>query len=613
MRAVALIKPCGALVLFLLLTISTYTTPRAEVSTLGTSAPFGQTSGPFAVSQHYEPYQDLGVSVHKQLTQHVADGQAAISFGVYNGTLQIEISQGSSTLYTGSITGPPFDYVTIAGSESFGYVNFSSDGSNLEISLQNTGPTVALFAYNLYNASISRYTASLITYPPQFAVNLTPTNTSQVGSTATPINTGMSFLVRAPRYNQPMPLAIWIGEGYYNGSTQWWAQDGFSNFGTTQTASYPGWGIFSTIFGNPGGADLSHPLIPGDTYNFTMALVANTTWAFLVNGTAIKEPGLTGFFNTTTSYANGNAILGLETLTNWGPDVNITSMIDIPITMSFRVGGVWTEPSRVQMGEEVGAGVGENWQNGHGAQAPGIALWGAEGNLQNSSVRPGSLRFGNSLPPFLPIPDSAPFGEPFSGAFTAPNAGANFGPNFVAATLSHGSIVITPKQASRFASVVFLNSQNQILGDVPVLLNNASSTSVLAGASSAEVYATSDYSAFQGLWLPISPQTTTTTTESTTSATSTTSTNATITQRTSSTFTMSSSSTQSTTTTSVRVTLTSPSPSTSGTSTTIAASSPPGGGGVPEFTYRPLAVVILTVLLAASYLLVRRNVSKRKN
>ncbi len=51
--------------------------------------------------------------------------------------------------------------------------------------------------------------------------------------------------------------------------------------------SYAGWGIFSNIFGNPGRTDLNYPLIPGDTYNFTMALAYGTTWEFLVNGTLI--------------------------------------------------------------------------------------------------------------------------------------------------------------------------------------------------------------------------------------------------------------------------------------------------------------------------------------
>ncbi len=599
-------KPFSALVLFLLMSTPNFLAPRLDVGTLQTPGPYGQASNPFAVSQHYEPYQGIGDKVQKQLTQAIAAGPAALSFGIYNGTLQVAVSQGSNLLYSGSITGPPFDYVTVAGSDSFGYVNFNSDGSNLDISLQNTGSTVALFAYNLYNASISRYTASMITYPPQFAVSLTSTDSSQVGSTATPINTGMSFLVRAPRYDHPMPLAIWIGEGYYNGSTQWWAQNGFSNFGTeTDRASYPGWGIFSTIFGNPGGADLSHPLIPGDAYNFTMALVANTTWAFLVNGTAIKEPGLTGFFNTTTSYANGNAVLGLETLTNWGPDVNITSVIDIPITMSFKVGGVWTDPSRVQMGEEVGAGVGENWQNGHGAQAPGIALWGAEGNLQNSSVRPGSLRFGNSLPPFLPIPDRAPFGEPFNGAFAAPDAGMDFGTNLVTATMSSGSIVITPKQVSRFASVVFLNARNQILEDVPILLNNMSSIPALAGATGAEVYATDDYSTFQGLWLSLSPPTTTTTVSATTTS-STSTTSSTINHATSTNLTMSSLTTQSTTTRSLSMTHASSSVSVSTSSTTTASPSV-GGGGIPEFPTQAVTVSMFTLLVAVSYLLFRRR------
>ena len=56
--------------------------------------------------------------------------------------------------------------------------------------------------------------------------------------------------------------------------------------------SYAGWGIFSNIFGNAGGTDYAYPLIPGDTYNFTMALVSGTTWEFVVNDTLIQgKPG----------------------------------------------------------------------------------------------------------------------------------------------------------------------------------------------------------------------------------------------------------------------------------------------------------------------------------
>src|SRR5208282_1930738 len=176
------------------------------------------------------------------------------------------------------------------------------------------------------------YTASLITYPPQFAVNIfNPTSGS------TPVNTGLSFLLVAPTYPQPTPLAIWVGEGYTDPSTgnEWWAQVGFNNWRGNYDVSYAGWGIFSNIpaVGNPGGTS-NYALIPGDTYNFTMALVSGTSWEFSVNGTAIQEQNvnggsLNGFYDTTTSVAISGGSLGLETVTAWAGNVGITSQITI--------------------------------------------------------------------------------------------------------------------------------------------------------------------------------------------------------------------------------------------------------------------------------------------
>ena len=92
-------------------------------------------------------------------------------------------------------------------------------------------------------------------------------------------------------------------------------------------------------------------LNPGDTYNFTMALVSGTTWEFVVNDTLIQEkPGrstetLSGLFDTTSTTCNEGADFGLETLTAWGGNVGITNMISIPMVMSFQVNGQWSEPS----------------------------------------------------------------------------------------------------------------------------------------------------------------------------------------------------------------------------------------------------------------------------
>ena len=92
----------------------------------------------------------------------------------------------------------------------------------------------------------------------------------------------------------------------------WWAQIGFNNWLGYDNVSYAGWGIFSNIFGNPGGTDYNYPLIPGDVYNFTMAVVSDTDWEFVVNNTLIEEIGLSNPFNTTSLVSNEGGSLGLR-------------------------------------------------------------------------------------------------------------------------------------------------------------------------------------------------------------------------------------------------------------------------------------------------------------
>ena len=69
-------------------------------------------------------------------------------------------------------------------------------------------------------------------------------------------------------------------------------------------------GAFSDIFGSPGGTDGNYPMIPNETYTITMELVKNTTWGFFINGHPIIEPGLDGYLNTTSRYANGGVTMG---------------------------------------------------------------------------------------------------------------------------------------------------------------------------------------------------------------------------------------------------------------------------------------------------------------
>ncbi len=367
-------------------TISSIT---VNISKLSSVIPENNSGASYPYSIRYVPYQGIPASGNKTFFFSTSSSPSGLSFGVYNGSTLITILQNGKTLYNSALNGSPFNYVITKGGSSFGYVNFNSVGC-VEMQVKGEGKPGAVFAYNVYNYSINNATASLIMYPPQFAVNIGPPQTPQ--------NTGMSFLLRAPVYSRPTPLAIWVGEGFSSGEKEWWAQIGFNNWKGDYMTSYAGWGIFSNIFGNIGGTDFNYSLIPGEIYNFTMVLKDNTTWAFLVNGTNIVEGDLTGYFNTTSAIANEGADLGLETLTAATDGVNITNEILIPSMMEFKINGTWTKPTSLRV-----MVIGENWWNGIAPTSNGIALWGIRSNLQNSSIPPGALYFNDSLAPLYTV------------------------------------------------------------------------------------------------------------------------------------------------------------------------------------------------------------------
>src|SRR5271157_43453 len=429
-------------------------------------------SSNFPVSISYLPYTSVGVST--EFTVSVPAGPSAISMGVMNGSATIQVSQSGQTLLSQNVTGEPFDYVVVTSSTSYCYVNFDSTGQTVDI-VVNELAGQPVVAYNAYDNYISDYTASLITYPPQFALNFSP---------PTPVNTGLSFLLVAPNYTQPTPLAIWVGEGFSDQTTgnSWWAQIGFNNWADDMNVSYAGWGIFSNIFGNPSGTDTNYPLVPGDTYNFTMALVSGTTWEFVVNDTLIQEPNLSGLFNTTTTICNGGADLGLETLTAWGGNVGITTMIGIPMVLSFRVNGQWSEPSSFQFGS-----IGENWWNGNATGAPGIDLWGIAGHLQDSSVPVGSLLFNDSLPMPLDVPGTA--SEPIYGDFSYPQTSSGGGLVTVEKT-SDTSLQVSPMSIPSFVSVATYESGDEYMTSLTdAMVSAAKEFTVPEGTSTAVIYA----------------------------------------------------------------------------------------------------------------------------
>ena len=380
--------------------------PTPSLTSVGT-----YTAYPTSIS--YQNYTFVSYETRTFATPSIPAGSAAISVGAYNGVLSIQISQSGTQILSTTITGGNFyeneNYVVVHGATSYCYVNFNSNGQGLNISVSAVSGE-PLVAYNVYNNYISANTAVLITYPRQFYADIVPDTT--------PVNTGLSFLVVAPTYSEPTPLAIWVGEGSGDPTTgqQWWAQVGLVTWTRNFDASYAFMEMFSNIpsveycntCDTSGPVISNYKLIPGDTYNFTMALVSGTTWEFSVNGTAIQGKNFNGFYDTTTSDSNdgmgvsvGGEVLGLETLSSWGGNVRITNPISIPVMSSFRVNGRWSEPNSFAF-----SNVGENWGAGQVTSSPGIDLWGIAAHSQEASVPCGALLFNQSLPTIMQVPQS---------------------------------------------------------------------------------------------------------------------------------------------------------------------------------------------------------------
>ncbi|QGA53976.1 hypothetical protein GFS03_04985 [Sulfolobus sp. E5-1-F] len=419
----------------------------------------------------YHPYKPINGYQTITLSLYPTEGPEGLSFGAMNSTIEFCVYLGSTKIYSKVIVGNPFSLISIEPNNAYGYVNFNYSGQGLTLVVKNLGPSTGYYAYSLWDYYIDNYIASLITIPPQFALNFVPVNFYEN-------NTGLSFLLKAPNYTSAYPLAIWIGEGYYapNGSF-WWAQVGFNNWvngsqGSFYT-SYAGWGIFSNMFQTVGGTDSNYPLIPGDIYNFTMALISNTTWGFFVNGTPIVEPGLNGYINTKTTYSNGGFTLGFEVLTEariWSE--NATSFIPNPVTviqgMEMKIGNQWVKVPNLGLGV-----VGENWFSIGTSNSPGTTLFSVQGNIQNNSIPPGELIFGNYNSSILDIPTSMNGYTiyPVYGTFSYPDATFNTGLDYFNATVSQGELKITVNQNQTIVSLFSLNSLGTLTSFKSYLFN----------------------------------------------------------------------------------------------------------------------------------------------
>ncbi|MEM4090916.1 MAG: hypothetical protein QXQ46_09295, partial [Thermoplasmatales archaeon] len=389
-------------------------------------------------------------------------GPRALSFGVINSIVKIEVYNGSQLILNKTVSGLAQFNVTEISTRSYAFVNFFSDGQNIKIIFTNVGAITGYIRYDFWDYYISNYTASLATVPPQFALNLAPQ------SNFAPIynNTGIAFTFVAPYYKEPVALALWIGEGFYNPVTgkNWWAQVGFNNWlGGMNDVSYAGWGIFSNIFGNPGGTDGAFPLVPNETYNISMEMVSGDIWGFFANGKPIIEPGLDGYFNTTSDYANGNIDLGLEFLTLRAGSPSSTSLLTTTVkvlkAMQLKVGNKWESTPSFEFNE-----IGEDWYTFIGTSV-GLNLFGVEGNIQNKSIPNGSIVFGNSDEPLFDIPTFASdMAYPLFGNFVYPYGNLSSGLDYVnARILANGSIFINPQKGQVLVTLMQYEQESGIL------------------------------------------------------------------------------------------------------------------------------------------------------
>jgi hypothetical protein len=424
-------------------------------------------------STYYQVYTPVNGTGERTFTLDSTDSKEGISFGVMNSTLNVKIYLGTEMLYHGNITGTPYTLISMGRTGSYGFVNFNGNGNKITIYANNSHNQRGYIAFSLWNYYIDSYTASMITVPPQFSENLNGNNFLGQYN-----NTGLSFTLKAPYYRYPVALAFWIGEGYSNPVTgkNWWAQIGFNNwlYGMNDV-SYAGWGAFSNIFGSPGGTDGNYPMVPNETYTITMELVKNTTWGFFINGHPIIEPGLDGYLNTTSKYANGGVTMGFEVLTEARSGYeNTTSLLPDPVkaitAQSVRINGRWIQVSNFSFNN-----IGEDWYNDGATSSPGMNLWSTEGHIQNSSIGNGTIIFSNTGAQMFDIPVTQQYtvAYPLYGRYTYPYENMNLSLNYAdAKLLSNDSIYLKINNNSTLVSIISLDSSGTLLGFRNFVLNN---------------------------------------------------------------------------------------------------------------------------------------------
>ncbi len=457
-----------------------YVTPEASgiINVSGAAEYFKVNFERTAVSEQYQPYILMNVSQSKTFNLNPEAGPSALSFGVMNTTMTFQVFSGGELIYENNITGPPTNFNLTTATNGYGYTNFQSNG-NLVLYVTDEGPGSGFFSFDLWNYYISNYTASLITLPPHLQDVLGTGSLNRTrGAFEAVNNTGMSFTLVAPYYPEPVPLAIFVFDGYWNPLTgnYWMAQVGFNNWATYMyDVSYAGWGVFSNYGSTPGGTDTDFPLVPNETYTFTMEVVSNGSWEFLVNGNPIPEDGHSAFYKAPTAFAANYAYLGVEVLVGQrAGSLNSSSFLPgqivIPNAESFRIDGKWLNATNISFLWEF-----PEWENSQSGSPPGMNLWGIEGNIQNKSIPEGEvvLNDGPYFPYDMPIGTSYDI-YPISGNFSVPFANVSKGGSFIDVTKeSNGTLLLTPEQENTEVYVIrFQNSSNEIYSEYDMTISS---------------------------------------------------------------------------------------------------------------------------------------------
>lgn len=200
-----------------------------------------------------------------------------------------------------------------------------------------------------------------------------------------PVNSGAQTTIQVVSQQATGCLSYWIGD---DSAANIWGQVGYYICnGSPPTAFYQVWSLntYSVL------ATGTSPISTG-YHQFSMYVASGTTWAYAVDGDVI---GTYDMKSNSSMPAYPVQALSEEGYVGspWIPaQVNFSSAIE---TLNL---GNW---SRSQVSTAYAGGCGSDGSVGKAGYLAPYSCWGAEGNLQNSTIPAGSLVVGGDSPPIL--------------------------------------------------------------------------------------------------------------------------------------------------------------------------------------------------------------------